>query len=94
MCFGTILIKKRDEYSSRFFLNKIEKRTCSQPCHPAVFSRALEGPDFRQRYELPDGLYRQNVRHTTVRHTTVRRHIFKPEFIDFIAKADQTYQIT
>lgn len=34
------------------------------------------------------GLYRQNVLHTTV-----RRRILKPEVIDFMAKADQTYQL-
>ena len=100
----------------------------------------LEIPDFRERYELPDGLYRQNVLHTTVRRNehlarlfhdlklmeregsgfdkifevllsqgrpapeliethdrvqvTVRRRILQPEVIDFIPKADQTYQLT
>lgn len=38
---------------------------------------------------LPLGVTPQNVLHTTV-----RRRILKPEVIDFIATADQTYQLT
>lgn len=54
-----------------------------------------EVPDFRERYELPDGRPAPELSETHDRvQVTVRRRILKPEVIDFIAKADQTYQLT